>query len=64
MKDITEQQNALRMAVENVVGRKMCTPRDFNHLVATIENTTHERLARQHSSVFGVTLIVVAIMFP
>lgn len=45
MEDLKYLYKALKRGVEKVAGRKMCTPRDYNYLVADIQRTTHETLS-------------------
>lgn len=45
MEDLSKQYQSLREAVEKAAGRKMNTPRDFNHLVACIQSSTNELIS-------------------
>ena len=45
MENSARLYKALKVAVERAVGRKMCSPRDFNYLVISIHESTQELLS-------------------
>lgn len=45
MKNIDDYYEALKVAVEKAVGRKMCTPRDFEFLAIRIFDSTHSYMS-------------------
>lgn len=45
MKNINDYYEALKVAVEKAVGRKMCTPRDFEFLAIRIFDSTHSYMS-------------------